>query len=78
MIRLAASMAWFNSEPQNVEYRTAELRRVVSLRSVITIKSKEYIPSTFDIYFFYILRKAEVSFSIKLKLAASPVSGELH
>jgi len=32
----------FNSEPQNIEYRTAECRSVESLRSVI-LKSAEYI-----------------------------------
>jgi len=37
------------SEPQNIEYRTAEYRRVVSLRSVFFIKKIEYITSIFDI-----------------------------
>jgi hypothetical protein len=39
----------WNSEPQNNEYRTAEFRRMVSLRSVFFIKKIEYLPSTFDI-----------------------------
>jgi len=34
MITLAALAAGLNSEPQNNEYRTAEFRRMVSLRSV--------------------------------------------
>jgi len=40
-----------NSEPQNIEYRTAEFRRVVSLRSVFFIKTIEYLPSIFDIHY---------------------------
>jgi hypothetical protein len=45
-----------NSEPQNIEYRTAECRRVESLRSII-LKLREFIPSTFvihnSIFFFH-------------------------
>jgi hypothetical protein len=41
----------WNSEPQNNEYRTAEFRRVISLRSVFFIKKIEYLPSTFDIHY---------------------------
>ena len=39
-----------NSEPQNIEYPTAEYRRIVSLCSFFFIKMIEYIPSTFDIH----------------------------
>jgi hypothetical protein len=34
VINLVALALWLNSEPQNIEYRTAECRRVESLRSI--------------------------------------------
>jgi len=37
IIKLAASAAGLKSEAQNIEYRTAELRRVESLRSAFLI-----------------------------------------
>ncbi|MGD9325325.1 MAG: hypothetical protein PVG26_14980, partial [Desulfobacterales bacterium] len=48
---LVGPLRWlgFNSEPQNIEYRTAELRRMVSLRSIFYkffFKQIEFIPST--------------------------------
>jgi hypothetical protein len=69
MVRLFASMPGLNSEPQNIEYRTAELRRMESLSEAQALKPLRAggfaqsfykivrIPS-FDIRFF------KVSFSI--------------
>jgi hypothetical protein len=37
MVNLVALVAGLNSEPQNIEYRPSELRRVESLRSVFLI-----------------------------------------
>jgi hypothetical protein len=55
----------WNSEPQNNEYRTAEFRRMVSLRSVFFIKI-DRIPS-FDIHYsiFVIRFFLKVSYSIR-------------
>jgi hypothetical protein len=37
MVELAVLVVGLKSEPQNIEYQTAELRRVESLRSVFLI-----------------------------------------
>jgi len=47
IIKLGALAAGLNSEPQNIEYRTAEYRRMVSLRSVFFLKIDRIHP--FDI-----------------------------
>jgi hypothetical protein len=66
------SCGW-NSEPQNIEYRTAEFRRMVSLRSVFFYKidrstqklTTGRMPS-FDIrYSLFDIRFFRVSFSIR-------------
>ena len=55
-----------NSEPQNSEYRTAEFRRMVSLRSVF-FKQTEFIPSIFDIHYsIFDILFFRISFSIRL------------
>jgi hypothetical protein len=55
------------SEPQNIEFRTAECRSVVSLCSVLLIKKTEYLTSTFDIHYsIFDIRFFRVSSTIRL------------
>jgi hypothetical protein len=44
-------LAILNSEPQNIEYRTAEYRRMVSLCSVLLLKQTQYLTSISDIQY---------------------------